>query len=122
MAQIKGKLRHVYPTETKASKAGRQYVKRDFVVAIAEYDRNTNSEICSDDNMATFTVIGDERCKAFDAFSPDDKVEISFDLRGSSNRGGDGKPFKPNIVVYSVTKNQPEPVKTNDPWGSASDF
>lgn len=122
MAVIKGKLRHAYPTESKASKSGRQYVKRDFVVAIAEYDRNINSEVCSDDNMATFTLIGDERCKILDNYKPDDRVEIGFNLSGSANRGQDGRPFKPNIVVYSVKKDSPEPVKPFDAWSSQGGF
>lgn len=124
MAKITGQLLHVYPTQQLQSKSGNQYQKRDFVIAVQTFDRDTGEPTVDPENTPQLTVTGD-RCAQLDNIVKGQMVTVTYSLRGRRYRGEDNKERIINdINVISVTASggaaaaapaQPAPVQQQTP-------
>ncbi len=114
MAKITGKIVYIYPTQQLQSKSGSAFQKRDFVVAIQSFDRDTGEPTIDEGNTPVLTITG-ERCSQLDNISKGDIVTVDFYLRGRRYRDENNKEkIITDINVTSVRVNTPRliPVAT----------
>lgn len=90
MAKISGKIVYIYPTQQLQSKSGNAFYKRDFVIAVQSFDRDTGEPTIDEDNIPMLSLTGD-RCSQLDTIRHGDIVTVDFYLRGRRYRGDDGK-------------------------------
>lgn len=90
MAKITGKIIYVYPTEQMVSKSGNAFQKRDFVIAVQSFDRDTGEPTIDEDNTPQLTLTGD-RCPQLDNITPGQIVTVDFYLRGRRYRDQNNK-------------------------------
>lgn len=90
MAKLTGKIVYIYPSKTLTSKNGNAYQKRDFVIAMQSFDRDTGEPTIDENNTPQLSLIGD-RCSQLDGVNSGDTVTVDFFLRGTRFRGEDGK-------------------------------
>ncbi|MCM1452663.1 MAG: DUF3127 domain-containing protein [Clostridium sp.] len=81
--KITGTIKQLTPTQTLMSKSGKNYDKRDLVIAVRMFDQYTGQPKDDSENTPKFTFIG-EKCKDLDAWKVGDVVTISFDVSGRS--------------------------------------
>lgn len=104
MAKITGQVVYVYPTQQLQSKTtGNQFTKRDFVIAVQTFDRDTGEPTIDTENTPQLTITGD-RCSQLDNIQKGQMVSVSYSLRGRRYRGDDNKErIITDINVSSVT-------------------
>lgn len=104
MAKITGQVVYVYPTQQLQSKTtGNQFTKRDFVIAVQTFDRDTGEPTIDAENTPQLTITGD-RCSQLDNISVGQIVSVTYSLRGRRYRGDDNKErIITDINVSSVT-------------------
>ncbi len=105
MAKLTGKILYIYPTQQLTSKSGNAFQKRDFVVAMQTFDRDTGEATIDNDNTPVLTLTGD-RCSQLDSIKQGDIVTVDFYLRGRRYRDDAGKEkIITDINVSSVKQN-----------------
>lgn len=120
MAKITGKILHIYPTQQLTSKSGNAFTKRDFVVAVQSFDRDTGAPTIDDDNTPQLSLTGD-RCSQLDGIRRGDIVTIDYFLRGRRYRGEDGvEKIITDINVSSVRPVGGAPIPAQAPVTTAS--
>lgn len=104
MAKITGQVVYVHPTQQLQSKTtGNQFTKRDFVIAVQTFDRDTGEPTIDAENTPQLTITGD-RCSQLDNISVGQIVSVTYALRGRRYRGDDNKErIITDINVSSVT-------------------
>lgn len=90
MAKISGRIVYIYPTVQLQSKSGNAFLKRDFVIAVQSFDRDTGEPTIDEDNIPLLSLTGD-RCSQLDAIKKGDIVTVDFYLRGRRYRGDDNR-------------------------------
>ena len=90
MAKLTGKIIYVYPTQQLTSKSGNAFTKRDFVIAMQSFDRDTGEPTIDEDNTPLLTLTGD-RCSQLDNITPGQIVTVDFYLRGHRYRDEQNK-------------------------------
>ncbi|MDE5858550.1 MAG: DUF3127 domain-containing protein [Muribaculaceae bacterium] len=90
MAKLTGKIIYVYPTQQLTSKSGNAFTKRDFVLAVQSFDRDTGEPTIDEDNTPLLTLTGD-RCSQLDNIAPGQIVTVDFYLRGRRYRDEQNK-------------------------------
>lgn len=91
MAKITGKLIYAYPTQQIISKnTGNPFQKRDFVIAVQSFDRDTGEPTIDQDNTPMLTLTGD-RCPQLDNIAQGQIVTVDFYLRGRRYRDDSNK-------------------------------
>lgn len=103
MAKLSGKVVYIYPTAQLTSKSGNTFTKRDFVIALQTFDRDTGEPAIDPDNTPQLTLTGD-RCAQLDGVTPGDIVSVDFYLRGRRYRDPESNKEKiiTDINVTSV--------------------
>lgn len=105
MAKLTGKIIYIYPTQQLTTKNGNAFQKRDFVVAMQSFDRDTGEATIDNDNTPVLTLTGD-RCSQLDNIKQGDIVTVDFYLRGRRYRDDAGKEkIITDINVTSVKQN-----------------
>lgn len=61
MAKITGKILYIYPTQQLTSKSGNTFTKRDFVLAVQSFDRDTGEPTIDEGNTPLLSLTND-RC------------------------------------------------------------
>lgn len=90
MAKITGKLIYIYPTQQLTSKSGNVFTKRDFVIAVQSFDRDTGEPTIDSENTPMLTLTGD-RCSQLDSIHKDQIVTVDFYIRGRRYRDENNK-------------------------------
>lgn len=90
MAKLTGKVLYIYPTQQLTAKSGNAFQKRDFVVAVQSFDRDTGEPTIDSENTPQLTLTG-ERCSQLDSVAVGQIVSVDFYLRGRRFRGDDNK-------------------------------
>lgn len=90
MAKLTGKIIYIYPTQQLISKSGNAFTKRDFVLAVQSFDRDTGEPTIDEDNTPLLTLTGD-RCSQLDNITPGQIVTVDFYLRGRRYRDEQNK-------------------------------
>lgn len=123
MAKLTGKILHIYPTAEIPSKTPghRPFHKREFVIAVQVFDRDTGEPTIEDDNTPVLAMTG-ERCSQLDSLIPGQMVTVSYNIRGRRYRDDGGKekimtdinvisvsPVRGQATVQSVTAETPQP-------------
>ena len=94
--KITGKIVNIIPKESGTSKAGKDFVKQNFVIDTGD---EYNPLVC-------FQLFGDEKVNKFNQYNKvGDKVEVSFNV---SSREFNGKYYH-NLDAWKVFKDKEEP-------------
>lgn len=103
MAKLTGRVVYVYPTQQLQSKStGNQFQKRDFVMAVQSFDRDTGEPTIDRENTPQLTLTGD-RCTQLDNIVVGQMVSVSYSLRGRRYRDENNKEkIITDINVFSV--------------------
>lgn len=120
MAKLTGKIIYIYPTQQLTSKSGNAFQKRDFVVAMQSFDRDTGEATIDNDNTPVLTLTGD-RCSQLDSIKQGDIVTVDFYLRGRRYRDETGKKkIITDINVTSVRQSAARPITAVNPSQAVS--
>lgn len=120
MAKLTGKILYIYPTQQLTSKSGNAFQKRDFVVAMQSFDRDTGEATIDNDNTPVLTLTGD-RCSQLDNIKQGDIVTVDFYLRGRRYRDEAGKEkIITDINVTSVRQSATRPITAANPSQAVS--
>ena len=90
MAKLTGKILYIYPTQQLVSKSGNSFTKRDFVLAMQSFDRDTGEPTIDEENTPMFTLTGD-RCSQLDNIQKGQIVTVDFYVRGRRYRDENNK-------------------------------
>lgn len=105
MAKLTGKILYIYPTQQLVSKSGNSFTKRDFVLAMQSFDRDTGEPTIDEENTPMFTLTGD-RCSQLDNIQKGQIVTVDFYVRGRRYRDENNKErIITDINVVSVRAN-----------------
>lgn len=105
MAKLTGKVLYIYPTQQLVSKSGNEFQKRDFVVAMQSFDRDTGEPTIDTENTPVLTLTGD-RCSQLDSIAVGQIVTVDFYIRGRRYRDENNKErIITDINVVSVRAN-----------------
>ncbi len=111
MAKITGQVVHVYPTQQLQSQTtGNSFTKRDFVIAVQTFDRDTGEPTIEHDNTPQFTMLG-ERCSQLDNIAKEQLVSVSYAIRGRRYRGEDKK----ERIITDINVSSVSPIETATP-------
>ena len=91
MAKLTGRVVYIYPTQVIKSKAtGNDFQKRDFVIAMQYFDRDTGESTVDETNTPLLTITGD-RCQQLDDVRVGQMVTVTYGIRGRRYRDSDNK-------------------------------
>lgn len=92
MAKITGRVVYIYPAVEIPSKTpgNPPFHKRDFVIALQTFDRDTGEAAIDEDNTPILTMTGD-RCSQLESVAVGQMVAVTYGLRGRRYRDNDGK-------------------------------
>ncbi|MBD5374327.1 MAG: DUF3127 domain-containing protein [Bacteroides sp.] len=105
MAKLTGKILYIYPTQQLTSKSDNPFTKRDFVLVVQSYDRDTGEPTIDEGNTPLLTLTGD-RCSRLDNFQVGQMVEVEYNLRGRRYRDKQNK--EKIITDINVTSVRPQ--------------
>lgn len=112
MAKFTGKIIYVYPTQQLTSKSGNSFTKRDFVLAVQSFDRDTGEPTIDEENTPMLTLTGD-RCSQLDNIQKGQIVTVDFYLRGRRYRDEQNK--EKIITDINVTSVRPSGQSVSPP-------
>lgn len=90
MAKITGKILYIYPTQQLTSKSGNTFTKRDFVLAVQSFDRDTGEPTIDEGNTPLLSLTND-RCSQLDSVRIGQIVSVDFYIRGRRYRDDSDK-------------------------------
>lgn len=107
MAKITGKIICIYPTQQLQSKSGNAFYKRDFVIAVQSFDRDTGEPAIDESNTPLLSLTND-RCTQLDSVRVGHIVTVDFYIRGRRYRDDSNKEkIITDINVTSVRPHNP---------------
>ncbi|MDE6651393.1 MAG: DUF3127 domain-containing protein [Paramuribaculum sp.] len=90
MAKLTGKVLYIYPTQQLTAKSGNAFSKRDFVLAVQSFDRDTGEPTIDTENTPQLSLTND-RCTQLDNIAVGQIVTVDFYLRGRRYRDESNK-------------------------------
>ena len=105
MAKITGKILYIYPTQLLTSKSGNTFTKRDFVLAMQSFDRDTGEPTIDEGNTPLLSLTND-RCSQLDSVRIGQIVSVDFYIRGRRYRDEQNK--EKIITDINVTSVRPQ--------------
>ncbi|MBD5242082.1 MAG: DUF3127 domain-containing protein [Barnesiella sp.] len=104
MAKLTGKVLFIYPTQQLTAKSGNAFSKRDFVLAVQSFDRDTGEPTIDTENTPQLSLTND-RCSQLDNIAVGQIVTVDFYLRGRRYRDEQNK--EKIITDINVTSVRP---------------
>lgn len=104
MAKLTGKVLYIYHTQQLTSKSGNTFNKRDFVIAMQSFDRDTGEPTIDESNTPLLSLTND-RCAQLDNIKVGQIVGVDFYLRGRRYRDENNK--EKIITDINVTSVRP---------------
>ncbi len=104
MAKLTGKVLYIYPTQQLTAKSGNAFTKRDFVIAVQSFDRDTGEPTIDTENTPQLSLTND-RCSQLDNIAVGQIVTVDFYLRGRRYRDEQNK--EKIITDINVTSVRP---------------
>ncbi len=104
MAKITGKILYIYPTQQITLKNGNTFNKRDFVIAVQSFNRDTGEPTIDESNTPLLSLTND-RCALLDNIKTGQIVSVDFYLCGRRYRDDNNK--EKIITDINVTSVRP---------------
>lgn len=99
MAEIRGKILEIHPTENLQTKDGKFFQKRTLVIDASIYNQHTGERIVNTPALE----FSSSRCGILDNYKVGDIVKVSYNLRGRRVTNADGSyRYMTNVNAYAV--------------------
>lgn len=99
MAEIRGKILEIHPTENIQTKDGKFFQKRTLVLDASIYNQHTGERIVNTPALE----FSSSRCGILDNYKVGDLVKVSYNLRGRRVTNADGSyRYMTNVNAYAV--------------------
>ena len=99
MAEIRGRILEIHPTENLQTKDGKSFQKRTLVLDASIYNQHTGERIVNTPALE----FSSSRCGILDNYNVGDIVKVSYNLRGRRVTNADGSyRYMTNVNAYAV--------------------
>lgn len=90
MAKLTGKVKEIYPTNELPTKKGGTFKRRDLVIMMQSFDRETGEPTIDPDNTPVLTLSGD-RCALLDNIAVGQIISVDYYISGRRYIDKEGK-------------------------------
>ena len=99
MAEIRGRILEIHPTENIQTKDGKFFQKRTLVLDASIYNQHTGERVVNTPALE----FSSSRCGILDNYKVGDLVKVSYNLRGRRVTNADGSyRYMTNVNAYAV--------------------